>query len=172
MLITPKKPSTTKDLVVVDVIFAAPSCTDKWGWEVFIDNHYSPHLKPGLRRKEFEAFVKEANHALLASKLRSGGLLVNTLVILSCCLPGVCIKYSVDSASKRALCGLEDVIQKWNQRLARKNRPTTMRLQYYTRKLDHREIRADGTLDATLSNAKRLAECDHEAWIEIEIAAD
>eukprot|EP00934_Nitzschia_sp_Nitz4_P001671 Nitzschia sp. Nitz4//scaffold85_size83877//48782//49303//NITZ4_005233-RA/size83877-processed-gene-0.123-mRNA-1//1//CDS//3329559149//1671//frame0 len=169
-VLTKQKPNTTADMIVADVIFGEPGCSARWGWEMEIDDHFSPHLKKAMSAKEWDTFVEEANDAMLVSKLNGGGLLSNCCIFMTCCLPLICLRCSINSASEKALANLQGVIKKWNSILEEKGGHGTMRLQCYKKPLHTSQVRADGSVSATLDNAERLAECDYIAWIEIEVA--
>ena len=166
---TKPKPNTTSDMVVVDVIFGEPGFCAKFGWEMELDDHYSPHLKSAFTREEYKHFVNEANQVLKASKLQSGGCLSNCCILLTCCLPLLCLRCSVNGAAERALGELQVVIKKWNNKLADKNCAASIRLQCYKRApMKSSEVR--GGVTGHMDSVERLAACDYEAWIEIELA--
>lgn len=164
-----QKPPSRQDLVVLDVNFGRPGCADNWGWDMWISNDYSAYLRNRISEDEFSAFVVEANKAMEKSKLKSGGLLCNTLCLLTCCIGGICVKNSVDKATSKAVSALDGVVKKWNNKFIADGRMISMRTKHLHRSLQRQDFKANGTAGAAVDNMNRLTELDDEVWIEIEI---
>lgn len=163
------KPENRPDRVVLDIDFLRPGCSDSWGWDMQVDKEYPIYLTNYWPEAEFAAFVEEANAAMATSKLRAGGVVLNTLCVLTCCIGGVCVKSAVDKATLKAVDSLRDVVNKWNKKFTEDGRQMKMRVAHIRARFDHTQIRADGSASGIVENHMRLAELDDEVWIEIEI---
>lgn len=166
------KPTSRADKVVVDIDFSRPGCSDAWGWIIRVDPEYPIYLAKYLPEAEFEVFVKEANEALSLSKLETGGVALNTLCCLTCCVGLICVKGSVDKATMKAVQSLRDVARKWNKKFASEGRLLKMSVVHWRTRLHRSQIRTDGTLGGVIDNHDRITELDDEAWIEIDIVKD
>lgn len=166
------KPTSRADKVVVDVDFSRPGCSDAWGWVIRIDPEYPIYLAKYWPEAEFETFVEEANEALTVSKLESGGVAMNMLCCLTCFAGLICVKFSADKATKKAIQSLRDVAGKWNKKFASEGRLLKISVVHWRTMLHRSQIRTDGTIGSIMDNTERISELDDEAWIEIDIVKD
>jgi hypothetical protein len=167
---TLQKPATRPDLVVLDVNISRPGCTDKWGWEMWISKDYSAYIRNHIPQQEFFEFVEEANKAMETSKLKVGGVLGNSLVLLTCGIPLSFVKVYGDKALSKAVDALDEVVRKWNDKFMADGRMISMRTKHLRGSLSPlNELNTGGSLQGTANNFTRLTDLDDEVWIEVQI---
>jgi hypothetical protein len=106
---------------------------------------------------------------LTISKLKSVGILSNTLCILTLGIGGICVKSSVDNATKKAVGALDQVVLKWNNKFVGDGRAISMRTKHLRRDLKRQDFKANVSFGAVVDNMDRLSALDDDVWIEIEI---